>query len=399
MSPAAGYVAAFPDHQRQAAAACAPYGACGPVFPVLAADGGNFRSWRTNAKAQLLADDCAAAVAQTLTDADLAMAGAAPPSVRVRALILLRCHLDFSLQAQYQQVDDPTALWQDLHLRFSNGAADPRSWATADWIALRLMDCESVAEFHSRLYATASQLRLCGVQLTEEDLIEKTLSTFPPRAHMLAQHYRNVGYKTYVDLMSALLLAEKHQQAVVRVDPRAASFKGAGRKVDTRTGRGDAPAAASPSRRPAIFVSTRPPVPSNSALAVANGEPGKSTALQQLYAGPTFLNSPAASALPVPSFMQPRSKSASPTARSLEFGTALGDFTPPARFRDRPASAVCSSFAEAYSFRDSSPPFPAVGLGAGVGANPADDNRSFVSQFERVRPHSSTASTFPGRRE
>ena len=59
-------------------------------------------------------------------------------------------------------------------------------------------------------------LRLCGQEITNAELIEKTLSTFPPATLVLSQQYRNMNFTKHSTLMSHLLLAEKHEQCLLK---------------------------------------------------------------------------------------------------------------------------------------------------------------------------------------
>ncbi|XP_070667486.1 uncharacterized protein [Malus domestica] len=45
---------------------------------------------------------------------------------------------------------------------------------------LRIQDFKSVAEYNSAMFRISSQIKLCGETITEEDMLEKTFSTFPP---------------------------------------------------------------------------------------------------------------------------------------------------------------------------------------------------------------------------
>ena len=43
---------------------------------------------------------------------------------------------------------------------------------------LRLQDFKSVSEYNSAIFRISSQLQLCGEKITDEDMLEKTFSTF-----------------------------------------------------------------------------------------------------------------------------------------------------------------------------------------------------------------------------
>ena len=47
-----------------------------------------------------------------------------------------------------------------------------------DRMHLRLQDFKSVNEYNSALFKISSQLKLCGDNITEEDMLEKTFTTF-----------------------------------------------------------------------------------------------------------------------------------------------------------------------------------------------------------------------------
>ena len=56
---------------------------------------------------------------------------------------------------------------------------------------------------------------MCGQRVTEAEMVEKTLSTFSPAMAILSQQYRNMKFKKHANLMTHLLLAEKHQQLLL----------------------------------------------------------------------------------------------------------------------------------------------------------------------------------------
>ena len=59
------------------------------------------------------------------------------------------------------------------------------------------------------LFDIVSRLELCGIKLTNAELLEKTFSTFHASNIVLQQQYRQRQFATYSDLISVLLTAEK----------------------------------------------------------------------------------------------------------------------------------------------------------------------------------------------
>ncbi|XP_048629125.1 uncharacterized protein LOC125600461 [Brassica napus] len=78
------------------------------------------------------------------------------------------------------------------------------------------MDYKSVDEYDSVLFKTVSMLRLCGEVVTEEELLEKTFSTFHSSNIILQQQYRMKGFATYTDLISCLLLGEANNEFLMK---------------------------------------------------------------------------------------------------------------------------------------------------------------------------------------
>ncbi|XP_071933244.1 uncharacterized protein [Coffea arabica] len=97
---------------------------------------------------------------------------------RAKAMIFFRCHLDEGLKVQYLAVKDPLVLWQDLKERFDHLKFVVLPKARYDWLHLRLQDFKSVNEYNSTIFRIISQLSLCGEKITDEEMLEKTFSTF-----------------------------------------------------------------------------------------------------------------------------------------------------------------------------------------------------------------------------
>jgi len=81
--------------------------------------------------------------------------------------------------------------------------------ARFDWTNLRIQDYKSVDEYNSALFKIVSKMKLCGESITEQDMLEKTFSTFHASNVLLQQQYREKGFKTYANLISCFLLAEQ----------------------------------------------------------------------------------------------------------------------------------------------------------------------------------------------
>ena len=117
---------------------------------------------------------------------------------------------------QYLKVEDPADLWAQLYLRYHHQQTLYQPQTRTDWIQLRVMDFPSIAA-----HWIISQLRHCGQEISDADLIEKTLSTFPPAHVMLSHIYRTMKFKKHANLMAYLLMAEKNQQLLLRnAEPR-----------------------------------------------------------------------------------------------------------------------------------------------------------------------------------
>ena len=88
--------------------------------------------------------------------------------------------------------------------------------ARYDWMHLKLQDFKSVSEYNSVLFKISSQLKLCGDNITEEDMLEKTFTTFHASNVLLQQQYRERRFIEYSQLISCLLVAEKNNELLMK---------------------------------------------------------------------------------------------------------------------------------------------------------------------------------------
>ncbi|KAJ9558153.1 hypothetical protein OSB04_012767 [Centaurea solstitialis] len=66
------------------------------------------------------------------------------------------------------------------------------------------------------MFRITSQLTLCGKKITDEEMLEKTFSTFHASNMLLQQQYRERGFKKYCDLISCLLVAEQNNELLMK---------------------------------------------------------------------------------------------------------------------------------------------------------------------------------------
>ena len=59
--------------------------------------------------------------------------------------------------------------------------------ACYNWMHLRLQYFKTVSEYNSALFKISSKLKLCGEKITDEDMLEKTFTTFHASNVLLQQ--------------------------------------------------------------------------------------------------------------------------------------------------------------------------------------------------------------------
>ena len=138
-------------------------------FIALDISGKNYLSWILDAKINLDATNLGETIKEgnkrSLQDC-------------AKALIFLRHHLHEDLKIEYLTVKDPLILWTELKKRFDHQKTVILPKARYDLMHLRLQDFKSVSEYNSALFKISSQLKLCGENITEEDILEKTFTMF-----------------------------------------------------------------------------------------------------------------------------------------------------------------------------------------------------------------------------
>ncbi|XP_074374672.1 uncharacterized protein LOC141715087 [Apium graveolens] len=159
-------------------------------FVALDVSGNNYLSWVLDAELHLSANG----LKDTIDSEKI-------PTVEQNAkvIIFLRHHIHEDLKSEYLTIKNPLTLWNNLKDRFDHQKLVHLPSARYDWINLNLQDFKSVAEYNYALFKISSKLILCGENIIDVEMIEKTLSTFHPNTMILAQQYmersiRPTGY-------------------------------------------------------------------------------------------------------------------------------------------------------------------------------------------------------------
>lgn len=176
-------------------------------FVALDISGKNYPSWKLDAEIHLDAKG----LGNTIKNGNEASI-----QDKAKAMIFLRHHLHESLKAEYLTVKNPQELWINLKDRFDHLKTVMLPKARYDWIHLRLQDFKSVSDYNSAVFKIVSELKMCGEKITDDDMLEKTFSTFHATNVLLQQQYREKGFKKYSELISCLLVAEQNNELLLK---------------------------------------------------------------------------------------------------------------------------------------------------------------------------------------
>ncbi|KAM3343164.1 hypothetical protein P3S68_028130 [Capsicum galapagoense] len=138
-------------------------------FVALQSSGKKYISWVLDAEIHLDAMGLGDAIKKQNTESS---------QNRAKAMIFLRHHLDEVLKIENLSTKDPFVLWNSLKERFDHLKMVIFPKARYEWMHLRFQDYKSVHEYNSSIFRISSQLKLCGDIVNDNDMMEKTLSTF-----------------------------------------------------------------------------------------------------------------------------------------------------------------------------------------------------------------------------
>jgi hypothetical protein len=145
-------------------------------FVALDISGKNYLSWILDTEIHLEAMN----LGKTIRDGN-----AESQQDRAKLMIFIRHYLHEELKTKYLTIKDPLILWNNLRERYEHQKSVTLPKARYEWINLRLQDFKSVAEYNSTLVKISSKLKLCGENITDEDMLERTFSRFHPSNMLL----------------------------------------------------------------------------------------------------------------------------------------------------------------------------------------------------------------------
>ncbi|XP_022019256.1 uncharacterized protein LOC110919291 [Helianthus annuus] len=172
-------------------------------FMALDITGKNYLSWALDAEIHLNANN----LGDTIKEGNKTST-----QDKAKAMIFLRHHIHESLKNEYLTIKDPLVLWTNLKERYDHQKTVILPRARYEWINLKLQDLKSISEYNSAMFRIMSQLILCGENITDKEMLEKTFSTFHASNIVLQQQYRERGFTIYSDLISCLLVAEQNNE-------------------------------------------------------------------------------------------------------------------------------------------------------------------------------------------
>ena len=135
---------------------------------------------------------------------------------KAKAQVFLRKHIDEMLRFEYLDVTDPSILWNLLKERFDHQKEVILPNARDEWRTLRFQEFKKVNEYNSTLFRICSQLKYCGQEVADEDMLEKTYSTFHATNITLMQQYHMQKFTRYSELNACLLVAEQNNELLMK---------------------------------------------------------------------------------------------------------------------------------------------------------------------------------------
>ncbi|XP_024022661.1 uncharacterized protein LOC112091969 [Morus notabilis] len=120
------------------------------------------------------------------------------------------------LKCKHLTVKDTLVLSKSLKERCDHQKAVILPATSDECDNLRFKDLKKVNDYNSAMFRIVSQLKFCGVNITDGEMLEKTYSTLHASHITLQQQYCLRGYKKFSELISAHLVTEKNNELLIK---------------------------------------------------------------------------------------------------------------------------------------------------------------------------------------
>ncbi|XP_026438989.1 uncharacterized protein LOC113337542 [Papaver somniferum] len=146
-----------------------------PEFGLLDIDGLEYHLWMDDVKIAFVAKECT----HTITPSTEKDSSPTTEKQKAEALRYLKAHIDPNLLWGYQHIMCLKELWDALASRFGSIEDFLLPRLNEQWNDIRFLDYVKVGDFQRDMLKLQAHLNFCGIKLTDKDMIQKTLSTFP----------------------------------------------------------------------------------------------------------------------------------------------------------------------------------------------------------------------------
>ncbi|XP_068320803.1 uncharacterized protein [Pyrus communis] len=140
-------------------------------FTALEVPGRNYLKWVPDMKLHLTAKNLRPTIENEMDNT-------VGEAKKATAIIFIRRYIHDALQIEYFAKEDPQALWVAMANHFDHQNDIFLLEVKHDWQYLHFQDFKFVNSYNSEVCQIQSLLKFCNESLTEEDLLEKTYSTF-----------------------------------------------------------------------------------------------------------------------------------------------------------------------------------------------------------------------------
>jgi hypothetical protein len=139
-----------------------------------------------------------------------------PPTHKYNALYIIKHHIHPDLKSEYVLEEETSDLWMAFQNHYEQQKAVILPEANQDWIRFHLQDYKSIGDYNHVVRKICAKLWFCEKEPSDEDKIEKNLTTMLPSDRVLKHQYRARNHQRYSELIHDLLQTENHDKLTMR---------------------------------------------------------------------------------------------------------------------------------------------------------------------------------------